>query len=71
MWLGVAHEAQRVVDAGRQFFGIVGHHDECFVFSLAEGFNHVFSQLTVVVVESVKGFVQYEQVGVFDKGACQ
>ncbi len=44
-------------------------HDHCFVASLAEGIDNVFDELAVCVVETMKGFVKNEELGVFDKGS--
>ena len=44
-------------------------HDHCFVASLAEGIDNVFDELAVCVVETMKGFVENEELGVFDKGS--
>lgn len=58
---------QVVVYAGRKFFFIVCHHDECLALSLAEGLDDVAGTLAVVVVKAVERFVEDDEFRVFDE----
>ena len=62
-------EGDGVVDDGGELFLVVGDEDESLVRALAESLDDIIHQTTVVVVESVKGLVEDQQVGVFDKGS--
>ena len=52
------HEEDAVVDAGGQFFLVVGHHDEGLVATAAEGLDDIFNQATVAVVKTMEWFVE-------------
>ena len=52
------HEEDAVVDAGGQFFLVVGHHDEGFVTTAAEGLDDILNQATVAVVKTMERFVE-------------
>ena len=58
-----------MVDDGGEFFLVVGDDDEGLAWTLTESLNDILYQTAVVVVESVKGLVENQQVGVFDKGS--
>jgi len=62
-------EGDGMVDDGGEFFLVVGDDDEGLARTLTEGLNDILYQTAVVVVESVKGLVENQQVGVFDKGS--
>ena len=62
-------EGDGVVDDGGELFLVVGDEDESLVRTLAEGLDDIIHQTAVVVVKSVKGLVENQQVGVFDKGS--
>ena len=58
-----------MVDAVGQFLLVVGHHNERFVLSVAEGLDYLFHALAVGLVEAVQGFVEDEQFGVLHQGS--
>ena len=58
-------------DAGGQFLGIVGYHDEGLIGARAEGIDKGAHHLATLGVEPVKRFVENQQFGVFDEGASQ
>ena len=60
-----------MVYAGRKFFFIVCHHDECLALSLAEGLDDVAGTLAVVVIKAVERFVEDEEFRVFDERTGQ
>ena len=65
----MALEGDGVVDDGGELFLVVGDEDEGLAGTLTEGLDDIIHQTAVVVVESVKGLVEDQQVGVFDKGS--
>ena len=69
--LRMPREVDVVGDALGQVLLIVRHHDECLVASLAEGVNDALHQLSPFLVQSVQGFVKYQQFWVLDEGTCQ
>ena len=69
--LFVFDQGQLVVNALRQIFLIMGHHNDGFVLSLGKGVDDVSDQLSVTIVQTVQRFIQHQQLGVFDKGSCQ
>ena len=58
-----------MVDASRESFLVVGDEDEGFVGALGKGLNDLFYELAVGGVETMKGFVENQQLGVFHEGA--
>ena len=64
------HEEDAVVDAGGQFFLVVGHHDEGFIATAAEGLDDIFNQATVAVVKTMEWFVEDKELRVLDKCPC-
>ena len=49
----MTHEEDAVVDASGQFLLVVGHHDEGFVASAAEGLDDILHEAAVAVVETM------------------
>ena len=47
------------------------NHDEGFVGTAAEGVDDVAHKVTTIGVEAVQGFVENEQRGILDEGACK
>ena len=68
--LHMPHEEDAVVDAGGQFFLVVGHHDEGLVVTAAEGLDDILNQATVAVVKTMERFIEDKQLRVLDKCPC-
>ena len=64
------HEEDAVVDAGGKFFLVVGHHDEGFVTTAAEGLDDIFNQATVAVVKTMERFVEDKELRVLYECPC-
>ena len=62
-------EGDGVVDDGGELFLVVGDEDESFVRTLTEGLDDLIDQSAVMVIETVKGLVENQQVGILDKGS--
>ena len=56
-------------DDGGELFLVVGDEDEGLVRTLTEGLDDLIDQSTVIVIETVKGLVENQQVGILDKGS--
>ena len=56
--LHMPHEEDAVVDAGRQFFLVVGHHDKGLDATAAEGLDDSLNQATVAVVKTMEWIVE-------------
>ena len=54
-----------------KFLLVVSDHNECLVRSLAEGVYYFPHALSVLVVQSMQGFVKNEKFWVFDECSCQ
>ena len=68
--LHMPHEEDAVVDAGGKFFLVVGHHDEGFVTTAAEGLDDIFNQATVAVVKTMERFVEDKELRVLYECPC-
>ena len=66
----VTTEEDAVVDAGGQFFLVVGHHDEGFVATAAEGLDDILNQATVAVVKTMEWFVEDKELRVLYECPC-
>ena len=62
-------QLQMMVDAGGEFFLIVGDKDEGLVVTFGKSLNDLLYELAVGGVETMKGFVENQQLGVFHEGA--
>lgn len=51
--------------------GVVRDHNQCFVVPFDKGVDDLLHQLSVTVVETMKRFIEDDQLRVFDEGACQ
>ena len=58
-------------DAVGELLFVMRNHNQCLVLSLAEEVYYLSHSLSVVQVQTVKRFIQYEQFRVFDKGSSQ
>ena len=68
--LHMPHEEDAVVDAGGKFFLVVGHHDEGFVTTAAEGLDDILNQATVAVVKTMEWFVEDKELRVLYECSC-
>ena len=50
-----------------KFFLVMGDKDECLMRTLAEQLDYLTDEAAVAVVEAVQGFVEDEQLWVFDE----
>ena len=66
----MTHEEDAVVDAGGQFLLVVGHHDEGFVASAAEGLDDILHETAVAVVKTMERFVEDKELGILDECPC-
>ena len=69
--LVVSGKMETVVDAGRKFFLIVGHHDQRLVPAFAESLDDVFHPSAERHVETLKRLIEYQQFGILYEGTCQ
>ena len=69
MYDSVSYEFNPMVDASWQFLLIVCHHYQRLVFSPHERVNDILGKHAVVVVESVKRLVEYEEFRILDEGS--
>ena len=67
----LSRQMEAVRDAVGKFFLIMRDKDECLVRTKAELLDNLTDKASVAVVETVKGFVEDEQFGVFDEGTGQ
>ena len=58
-----------MVDAGRTLFEVVTDENKRFARTLAESIDDILDEPAVVVVETVKGFVENQQFRILDKGS--
>ena len=68
--LQMPHEEDAVVDAGGQFFLVVGHHDEGLVATAAEGLDDILHETAVAVVKTMEWVVEDKELRVLDKCPC-
>ena len=66
----MTHEEDAVVDASGQFLLVVGHHDEGFVASAAEGLDDILHETAVAVVKTMERFVEDKELGILDECPC-
>ena len=66
----VTTEEDAVVDAGGEFFLVVGHHDEGLVASAAEGLDDILHEMAVAVVKTMERFVEDKELGILDECPC-
>ena len=65
----VSYEFNPMVDASWQFLLIVCHHYQRLVFFFFLRVNDILGNHSVVVVESVKTLVEYEEFWILDDGS--
>ena len=66
----MTHEEDAVVDASGQFLLVVGHHDEGFVASAAEGLDDILHETAVAVVKTMERFVEDKELRILDECPC-
>ena len=49
-----------VCNSGWQLTCIVSHHNQSFVIATTKGFDDSFYPTTVIRIESMQGFIQYQ-----------